>query len=216
MSWATDISDYDPSDLRRQTERAMSFPLGLANPFWLVFGAAAATGAAWWWMSRLARQANLAAAAEAANVYEMAEATAATAPLTRARGAAAPPKPAPAPKAAPQLIDPAEDLAVADKMFENAEATGYPRVVLEPQVPDEARTAEPEAEIPAETADDFTRLVGVGPRIAAALAARGVTRFVQLAAWGKADLAAFDKELNLKGRAQRSDWIDQARRLAAD
>lgn len=71
------------------------------------------------------------------------------------------------------------------------------------------------AEVEATLADDLTTLAGVGPKIAKALAERGVERFDQLAAWTQQDLAAFDKALNLRGRAIRSDFVAQARRLAA-
>jgi predicted flap endonuclease-1-like 5' DNA nuclease len=78
---------------------------------------------------------------------------------------------------------------------------------------------EPAAEATARTmncvADDLTRLSGVGPKIANALAERGVERFAQLAAWTAGDLAAFDAALGLRGRAVRADFIAQARRLAA-
>ncbi|MEI9965586.1 MAG: hypothetical protein WDM92_13880 [Caulobacteraceae bacterium] len=57
--------------------------------------------------------------------------------------------------------------------------------------------------------DDLTRLVGVGPKLAAALAERGVTRFQQIAAWTDADLAEVDKALDLKGRAARDAWVAQ-------
>ncbi len=63
-------------------------------------------------------------------------------------------------------------------------------------------------------ADDLTRLVGVGPRTAAALGAKGVATFADLAAWTAEDLAAFDAELKLKGRSLRDAWLDQARALA--
>ena len=63
--------------------------------------------------------------------------------------------------------------------------------------------------------DDLTRLVGIGPKLADALAARGVTRFAQLAAWTAADLAIFDAALSLKGRAVRDAWVAQAKRLSA-
>jgi predicted flap endonuclease-1-like 5' DNA nuclease len=63
-------------------------------------------------------------------------------------------------------------------------------------------------------ADDLTRLIGVGPRTAAALANRGITRFAQLAAWSAEELAAFDAEMSLKGRSLRDAWIDQAKALA--
>jgi predicted flap endonuclease-1-like 5' DNA nuclease len=66
------------------------------------------------------------------------------------------------------------------------------------------------------TPDDLTRLVGIGPKLAAALAERGVTRFAQLAAWTAVDLAEVDKALDLKGRAVRDAWVAQAKRFAAE
>ncbi len=65
-------------------------------------------------------------------------------------------------------------------------------------------------------ADDLTRLVGVGPKLAQSLAARGVTRFSQIAAWTKADLEETDKALKLLGRAERDAWIAQAKRFSAE
>jgi predicted flap endonuclease-1-like 5' DNA nuclease len=65
-------------------------------------------------------------------------------------------------------------------------------------------------------ADDLTQLVGIGPKLALALADRGVSRFSQIAEWGEDDLAYFDRELNLKGRAVREGWIDQAKALAGE
>jgi len=224
------MMDRDGLDLRRDAERALSLPLGLANPFWILFGAAATAGMTWWWFSRLARSSSMEAMArESASIYEMAEATASTAPVAlrsfRTRKA----------KPAPEAQEPAE--FDSPEVFENAESAGYPRIVLEPTVPEAAREASHEADIPAETsqtadhagypsvapgpqaaeaADDLTRLTGVGPRIAAALQAHGVTRFAQLAAWTPEQLAAFDAEMKLRGRALRSDWIAEARALSAD
>ncbi|HUZ12171.1 MAG TPA: helix-hairpin-helix domain-containing protein [Caulobacteraceae bacterium] len=63
-------------------------------------------------------------------------------------------------------------------------------------------------------ADDLTRMVGIGPKLAEALAARGVTRFAQIAAWTEADLAEVNAALALKGRAGRDAWVEQAKRLA--
>ncbi len=65
-------------------------------------------------------------------------------------------------------------------------------------------------------ADDLTRLVGVGPKLAQSLSARGVTRFAQIAAWTKKDLEDVDKSLKLLGRAERDAWIAQAKRFAAE
>ncbi|MDQ0462563.1 putative flap endonuclease-1-like 5' DNA nuclease [Caulobacter ginsengisoli] len=63
------------------------------------------------------------------------------------------------------------------------------------------------------TPDDLTRLVGVGPKLAASLAERGVTTFAQIAAWTADDLAAVDKDLKLLGRAERDAWVAQAKRF---
>jgi predicted flap endonuclease-1-like 5' DNA nuclease len=71
------------------------------------------------------------------------------------------------------------------------------------------------AAIESHIADDLTKLAGVGPKIAKALADRGVERFEQLAAWTQHDLAAFDAALGLRGRAVRADFVAQAQRLAA-
>jgi predicted flap endonuclease-1-like 5' DNA nuclease len=59
--------------------------------------------------------------------------------------------------------------------------------------------------------DDLTQLIGIGPKLALALADKGVSSFRQIADWTEDDLAFFDRELNLKGRAVRDGWIEQAR-----
>jgi predicted flap endonuclease-1-like 5' DNA nuclease len=64
-------------------------------------------------------------------------------------------------------------------------------------------------------ADDLTVMTGIGPKLSAALAERGVTRFAQIATWTADDLAKLDGELSLKGRAVREAWVAQAKRLAA-
>ena len=64
--------------------------------------------------------------------------------------------------------------------------------------------------------DDLTQLVGVGPKLALALADKGVKSFAQIAGWTEDDLAFFDRELNLKGRAVREAWIDQAKAFAGE
>jgi predicted flap endonuclease-1-like 5' DNA nuclease len=73
-----------------------------------------------------------------------------------------------------------------------------------------------EAQAESSPSDDLTRMTGVGPKLAGALAERGVTRFAQIAAWTADDLAAVDAALNLKGRAVREAWVAQARRLARE
>lgn len=65
-------------------------------------------------------------------------------------------------------------------------------------------------------ADDLTRMKGVGPKVVAALAALGVTRYDQIAAWSDEDAALVDAKLGtFKGRIARDHWVEQARLLAA-
>jgi predicted flap endonuclease-1-like 5' DNA nuclease len=78
----------------------------------------------------------------------------------------------------------------------------------------EPAAAEPVVETVAVIADDLTQIVGIGPKLAAALAERGVTSFAQLAAWGADELAEADVALNLKGRAVRDAWVAQAKRFS--
>ena len=144
------LSDFqEASALRLRAARAVSVQIGLVNPFWVAYGAAASAGAAWWMMAKSWQPVNLEAA------------------------------------------------AVADDL-------PAPEVEIEAVV-----------ETNVEAVDDLMRLVGVGPRSAAALAERGVATFADLAAWTAEDLAAFDAELKLKGRSVRNAWLEQARAFAA-
>ena len=64
--------------------------------------------------------------------------------------------------------------------------------------------------------DDLTRLKGVGPKLAAQLAALGVTGFQQIADWSEADIDRFDVQLGrFQGRIRRDNWVEQAKLLAA-
>lgn len=55
MSWLTEIAE--PTALRERAEKNLSLQVGMANPLWLAFGAAATAGAAWWILTRWARPA---------------------------------------------------------------------------------------------------------------------------------------------------------------
>ena len=59
--------------------------------------------------------------------------------------------------------------------------------------------------------DDLTAIHGIGPRIAAALEAMGVTRFAQIAGWDAAERARIDGELwGFGGRIAAERWSEQA------
>lgn len=78
----------------------------------------------------------------------------------------------------------------------------------------EAAAVEVDGEAEA-SADDLTRIKGVGIKTAAELSALGVTRFAQLAAYDADALAALDAKLSgIKGACIRGDWAGQARALA--
>jgi large subunit ribosomal protein L21 len=74
------------------------------------------------------------------------------------------------------------------------------------------------AALPASGARDTSNLsliAGVGPTLEKKLRAAGVTSWEQIAAWGEADLAIWDEELKLRGRATREEWVEQAKELLA-
>ncbi|MGI9169131.1 MAG: hypothetical protein ACR2FH_03005 [Caulobacteraceae bacterium] len=187
---------------RERAEQAIRIPLGMASPLWLAFGAAAGVGAAWWWMTRWTQAVNLEAA------------------LGAAPAAVSVPVPVPAVAETAPAVEPAADPLPTSRV-EAAQAATAPEPLPppEPETPAKpaavAKPAPQPAPKPAPELDDLTRLVGIGPKLADALAARGVTRFSELAAWTADDLATIDAALSLKGRAVRDAWVAQAKRFAA-
>lgn len=74
------------------------------------------------------------------------------------------------------------------------------------------------AAMPAAGAMDTSNLsliAGIGPTIEKKLRAAGITSWEQIASWTDADLEAKDKELALRGRAKREEWVEQAKELLA-
>lgn len=216
-----------------EPETAPRVVVGATSPLWLMFGGAAAAGAAyWWWASRWREAVNLEALmaltpepvappAESLAVLE-AEARPEAEPVVQAATLAA--------ETAATVLDAAQDIAeaAAEPLVEAVanEAVAEPIAAVEPAAAEASaaveETVEPVADaavavaqVTEDAADDLTRLVGIGPKLAASLAELGVTRFSQIAAWTPDELASFDQLLNLKGRADRDAWIAQAQRLAA-
>ncbi|MGK6312916.1 5' DNA nuclease [Neorhizobium sp. DT-125] len=62
-------------------------------------------------------------------------------------------------------------------------------------------------------AGDLKRISGIGPKLEGVLKGMGVTGLAEIAAWGDADIARFDKELGFEGRIRRDDWVGQAKAL---
>lgn len=213
-----------------EPQAAPRVAVGAASPLWLMFGGAAMAGASyWWWANRWREAVNLEALmaltpepvappAESVAVLE-AEPAAVAEPVVEAAALAA--------ETTETVLDATQEVveAVAAPVVETATAANEDVAEAVAELPAQAPPAVSEivetVEAVAETAsqaaetavDDLTRLVGVGPKLAASLAELGVTTFGQIAAWTPDELASFDQLLNLKGRADRDAWIAQAKRL---
>ena len=60
-------------------------------------------------------------------------------------------------------------------------------------------------------ADDLKKITGIGPKLEQALNAIGIWHFSQIAAWGEAEVAWVDENLEgFKGRVSRDNWVSQA------
>jgi predicted flap endonuclease-1-like 5' DNA nuclease len=181
------------------SNKAINLSLGMASPLWLAFAGAAMAGSAFWWMSRWTRPDNLEAMLELP----------ATPPIA-------------VPDVVADAVEPIAEVAeVAATAVETAvevateEAAALVEGLAEVDpVVDAAPVAAAAVEAAEKTADDLTKLVGIGPKLAASLGELGVTSFAQIAAWTADDLAKYDAALSLKGRAARDAWVAQARRLA--
>jgi large subunit ribosomal protein L21 len=62
---------------------------------------------------------------------------------------------------------------------------------------------------------NLSLISGIGPTIEKKLRAAGITSWNDIAGWSDEDLAKWDKDLNLRGRAKREEWIEQAKELLA-
>lgn len=220
---------------RVDPEAAPRLMVGAASPLWLMFGGAAAAGATWWWWASRWREAvNLEAlsapvveppspepltlaAVETVEIVETAFEAVAE-PLAVVTETVQ--------DAVVEALDVANDVAV-DAVAETLEVAEAVAETLEPVAVETVEAVELVAvaaavdevvEAPLALAeavtDDLTRVVGIGPKLAASLAELGVTSFSQMAAWTPEELKSIDELLNLKGRAERDAWIAQAKRFA--
>ena len=85
----------------------------------------------------------------------------------------------------------------------------------EPKAEPAAKPAAKAAKPAVEFVDDIKLISGVGPVLEKKLSGAGITSLKQIAAWKKADIAKFDEELELHGRAAHEDWVQQAKDLVA-
>ncbi|QMU57328.1 MAG: hypothetical protein GKR98_03360 [Boseongicola sp.] len=68
-------------------------------------------------------------------------------------------------------------------------------------------------ENPNGTADDLTRISGVGNSLQGLLNRNGIFHFSQIAAWGPTEIAIVDELLKFPGRINRDEWVRQAATL---
>ncbi len=62
-------------------------------------------------------------------------------------------------------------------------------------------------------ASNLSLISGIGPTIEKKLRAAGIQTWNEIAAWSEADVAKWDEELALRGRATREEWVVQAQEL---
>ncbi len=73
------------------------------------------------------------------------------------------------------------------------------------------------AAVPAGELDtsNLSLISGIGPTIEKKLRAAGIVSWNEIAAWTDEDIAKWDEELALRGRATREEWVVQAKELLA-
>jgi len=81
-----------------------------------------------------------------------------------------------------------------------------------PKAPVAAETASP---APTADASNLSLISGIGPTIEKKQRAAGIQSWNDIAGWSDADLAKWDEELSLRGRAKREEWVEQAKELLA-
>ncbi|MGN9804665.1 helix-hairpin-helix domain-containing protein [Micromonospora sp. L32] len=125
-----------------------------------------------------------------------------------------------APAAPVEAVAPAEVEAPAPAEVEAAEPViPAPRRALDDEAPvasDEPATADADivATPDAETADDFRRIQGVGPKMAAALQAAGIRTYRQLAELDEPALRETIRAAGLRAAPSVATWPQQAKLLA--
>lgn len=63
-------------------------------------------------------------------------------------------------------------------------------------------------------ADDLTRIIGIGPKLAKLCNSLGYYHFDQIASWTPSEVAWVDENLEgFKGRVTRDRWVEQAKAL---
>ncbi|MES1180020.1 MAG: hypothetical protein ABUL43_02370, partial [Hyphomicrobium sp.] len=121
----------------------------------------------------------------------------------------------------PDILDERAGNVIEDTMDETAEEPRRTEPVhareLEPEPEREPKPAVQAPVAPAtsiEGGDDFQRSRAIYSDIEQKLKARGITYFEHIAAWSSSDIKRIGQELDIPGRIEREQWVEQAQILA--
>ncbi len=108
-------------------------------------------------------------------------------------------------------------LRVTDILTDGAKPKAAKKAAPKAEAPkkETAKKAAPKAAPKADFIDDVSLISGVGPVLQKKLAEFGVSSLKDIAAMKKADVEKMDEALNLRGRAERDEWVEQAKELIA-
>ena len=112
-------------------------------------------------------------------------------------------------KCSAQLAE--RDQQIARLKTDLSAAQAAPREITPP----EPRPLPPPPETKSEP-DKLTRINGIGPVIHKKLNGLGIETFAQIAAFTQADIDRVNEQLSFKGRIERENWVEQAKKLARD
>lgn len=77
-----------------------------------------------------------------------------------------------------------------------------------------AKKAAPKKAAAPASADDLTKMKGLGKVFAGKLEAEGITSYAQIAKMKKADIDALEEKIGAAGKFESNDWVAQAKELA--
>ena len=121
----------------------------------------------------------------------------------------------PPPQPAASGASEGEEAALVEEARVAEALAGLPKDASPEQRADAVGTKPPVlAEARAGTADDLTRIKGIGPGNERRLHALGIFHFAQIAAWNRVEIAWVGTYLAFPGRIDREGWVAQAEALS--
>jgi predicted flap endonuclease-1-like 5' DNA nuclease len=118
--------------------------------------------------------------------------------------------------AVPLTVDapaPASEAAISAQSVSKTPVGKAPRAGRAASVKGSSQPVRKKVAATTPVADDLKNIRGIGPRLEAALNSHGINRYAQIAKWSKKTIAELDAELQLRGRVEREQWVEQAKAL---